>query len=338
MVCLASDSLLMKYRPYDISHRNILTMPACINPYPLSQRLKLRQIALLAALGGCSSIHGAARALSVTQSTASKSLAEIETVLDVQLFIRSGAGIRPTDAGTMLVAHAKRLLHMLDQTSTQGGELHIQNKHNLVRAGVCPDVCGIMLAKAIALLKIRNADVLVRLEEGSRDYFFDALKKGEIDCVIDQQPGSCHGERIQTEFRYPFQMVLVARLGHPLLGLAASCWDAVTNFEWVLPPSSTPLGRALEYWFEKHGLERPVCTLESSATQAVVSAVAGSDALGLLPCSAAEFYEQAGILKILPMLFEELTQECFVLSLPDEDRQSPQLCEFVKALCSLTPK
>src|ERR1700727_524606 len=55
------------------------------------------------------SFSGAAEALSYTQSAVSQSIARLEAETGTTLVVRDRRGVRPTAAGSSLVAHAERI-------------------------------------------------------------------------------------------------------------------------------------------------------------------------------------------------------------------------------------
>ena len=75
----------------------------------LMGRLRIRQLNLLIALDEHRSLHRAAAALSITQSAASKSLAEVESMIEAPLFERSKSGIVPNQLGQCVIRYARLL-------------------------------------------------------------------------------------------------------------------------------------------------------------------------------------------------------------------------------------
>lgn len=64
----------------------------------------LRIIVLLADAG---SLSAAARQYCLTLATISKRLLDVEALLQIRLFERMPKGVVPTDAGRMMIAHAR---------------------------------------------------------------------------------------------------------------------------------------------------------------------------------------------------------------------------------------
>src|SRR5256885_2293682 len=82
----------------------------------LRSNLKLRHLQLLVALDQFRHLGRAAEFLAVTQPAVSKTLAEIERMLDMTLFERSTRGTEPTAAGVSMVRFARSVLAGFERT------------------------------------------------------------------------------------------------------------------------------------------------------------------------------------------------------------------------------
>ncbi|MFE7565953.1 LysR family transcriptional regulator [Streptomyces sp. NPDC057539] len=92
-----------------------MTTPTSAPAGDVSPR-ELRTLVAVAAEGGFSAAAGV---LGMTQSAVSHSVRGIERKLGVVLFERGRHGARPTVAGTRTVAHARRVLRMLDTLAAE---------------------------------------------------------------------------------------------------------------------------------------------------------------------------------------------------------------------------
>ena len=84
----------------------------------LDQRLRFHLLRAVDAIERHSSLLKASVALGVSQPALTKSLHELEDILQVRLFDRHSRGVRPTEAGTVFVRSARRILaelHRLDE-------------------------------------------------------------------------------------------------------------------------------------------------------------------------------------------------------------------------------
>jgi DNA-binding transcriptional LysR family regulator len=75
----------------------------------LMTRLRMKQLQLLIALDDHKSLHKASTSMSMTQSAASKALAELETMLEASLFERTKTGLVPNQFGHCVIRYARLL-------------------------------------------------------------------------------------------------------------------------------------------------------------------------------------------------------------------------------------
>jgi len=76
----------------------------------LDQRLKLNHLRAVDAIVAQRSILKAASVIGVSQPALTKTLREMEDILQQRLFDRLPRGVRPTEAGTLLAQSARRIL------------------------------------------------------------------------------------------------------------------------------------------------------------------------------------------------------------------------------------
>src|SRR5256885_10990569 len=122
----------------------------------LRSNLKLRHLQLVVALDQSRHLGRAAEFLAVTQPAVSKTLAEIERMLDMTLFERSTRGTEPTAAGVSMVRFARSVLAGFERTR---GEKAAQASRTRGRTSVGAMVLGtpLLLAPAVAPVKAPSA-------------------------------------------------------------------------------------------------------------------------------------------------------------------------------------
>ena len=125
-------------------HSNVSTQPGRIARRYLDQRLRLSLLRAVDAVETHRSLLKASTVLGITQPALTKSLQELEDILQTRLFHRHSRGVRPTDAGLVFVQTARRILaevrrldDALDQLSSPGGTLAL-GALPVTAAGVLP--------------------------------------------------------------------------------------------------------------------------------------------------------------------------------------------------------
>ena len=80
----------------------------------MSRKLDLVSLELFIAVCECKSITQAAELKSITPSAVSKRIAQLEQIVGAPLFIRTHAGVGPTNDGTRLLEHARSVIYSLE--------------------------------------------------------------------------------------------------------------------------------------------------------------------------------------------------------------------------------
>src|SRR3954466_515412 len=131
----------------------------------LDQRLRLPLLRAVDAVDAHGSLLKASAALGITQPALTRSLQELEELLQVRLFDRHARGVRTTQAGLVFVRTARRVLaelrrldEDLDQLSSPSG--------GSVALGALPVAAAGVLPGTLARLKATDPDIRVRLQQG----------------------------------------------------------------------------------------------------------------------------------------------------------------------------
>lgn len=208
----------------------------------------LRTLAAAAHLGG---FGRAADRVGRTQSAVSLQLRRLEAQLGRKLFMKSGRGLVPTEAGEVLLAYAGRLLALNDEAleAVRG-----QGLSGRVRVGVPQDIADTILPDALARFARAHPGVLLEGRVERQDTLTRLLREGAIDLALmftDERPpeGQDLGEVALTwvaapDWRLPVgQPVPLALLDPPCLFRkpALASLDAA-GLPWRLVFGSPSLG------------------------------------------------------------------------------------------------
>ena len=98
------------------------------------------------------SLAGAARALSYTQPAVAHHVAELEREVGTALVIRHGRGVRLTEAGTALAAHADAVLSRLAAAQEEVAAI-AGLRAGRVRIAAYPTAAATLVPAALALLR-----------------------------------------------------------------------------------------------------------------------------------------------------------------------------------------
>ncbi|QRF90448.1 hypothetical protein CLH39_09500 [Alcaligenes faecalis] len=297
---------------------------------PLSRRIRLRHLELLAALGEHGSLKHAAEMMGMSQPAASKLLLEAESLVGATLYERSNRGVLPTAAGAALVLRAQRFLGLVDGL---GEEVQVaqQGAKGRVRVGVSP-ACGAVIPGALAAMRAAAQDVVLRIEEGSSASLLERLRDGRLDCVLGRVLDSQDLEDFDTLHLYNESIMMVAEPQHPIFSKSTVDWEDALSYEWVLPPQGAPLRRTLAFWLARQGFQEPRCLLESTLTLANLAVLRENQALVLLGSISARQFSEQGVVRVVPLPFDGIALPSVSLFLPQDDYAHEPVDIFIRAL------
>src|SRR3954463_3029394 len=150
--------------------------------------LDVRRLRVLREVAAQGSFSSAADALSYTQSAVSQQIAALEREAGSRLVERSARGVRLTDAGRALVAHADAILARLadaeHELEATGGLRGVR-----LRLASFPSAGATIMPEAIARFRARHPAVELTLEPAEPEPSIAKLRAGEAAVVLDITAG-----------------------------------------------------------------------------------------------------------------------------------------------------
>ncbi|MBB3966542.1 LysR family transcriptional regulator [Rhizobium metallidurans] len=176
----------------------------------------LRQIQYFIAVAEQGSITRAAQNLSISQSSVTEALKELETDLGVELFDRHPRGLTITHNGHQFLRHATKILASVsdarasfsENSSTPSGTLNI---------GVTSLVAGYVLSDLLARYRRACPGVEVSAIEDNGGYLEHLLVGGELDVAVMVISNLRDRMALQAEILETSPYRLWLPMGHPLV-------------------------------------------------------------------------------------------------------------------------
>jgi DNA-binding transcriptional LysR family regulator len=143
----------------------------------------LRQLQFFVAAAEAGSVSGAARALSISQSSVTEAVRALEDDLGVILFDRQARGLLITHKGSAFLRHARQILADVatartafrDEAETATGRLSL---------GVTSLVAGYVLSDILSRFRRAFPQVELNVIEDNGDYLQHLLIGGELDVAV----------------------------------------------------------------------------------------------------------------------------------------------------------
>src|SRR5918993_307672 len=150
----------------------------------------LKQLQYLVALKDHGHFGRAADACFVTQSTLSAGIKELESLIGVTLVERTRRVVRFTPLGVRVAEKAQRILRetedLADMVRASGKPLAGE-----LRMGVIPTIAPFLLPTLLPRLRRQWPDLKLYLREETSHAACDALRRGQLDCVLLALPYAC---------------------------------------------------------------------------------------------------------------------------------------------------
>jgi DNA-binding transcriptional LysR family regulator len=264
----------------------------------LRSNLKLKHLQLLVALDQFRHLGRASEFLSLTQPAVSKTLAEVERLFDLPLFVRSTRGTEPTAYGETLVRFARSVLADFERTRDEIAAV-ASGAAGRVSVGAMVVAVPTLLTPAIERLKSRSDQTTVLVEEGDLTRLLPRLRLGELDLLVSRLEPGYAAPDLETEAFYDEPMCIVAAPGHPLARRRKPAWADLASVAWVVPPPWASSRIKLHQMFYKHQLNPPVDVVETASFLVTLSGVRERGAVAFWARSVARHYEQQGLVSIL---------------------------------------
>jgi DNA-binding transcriptional LysR family regulator len=196
--------------------------------------MDLKQLEHLVAVCDAGSFSGAAKRLRISQPTLSKSIANLEKSLRVELFDRSGGRARPTACGQVAAEHAETLLAGAASLRERLQQL-ARGDTGTLRIGVGPATRVKLLPEVVRQVGLGFPQLQIEVRYSDVPTLLRLLQAGSLDLVF------CHFEapdELSNFIRVKIsadRRIVVARPRHPALRFTPLTPKALLNYPIASP-------------------------------------------------------------------------------------------------------
>lgn len=293
----------------------------------MQRRIKLQHLRLLAALGLFPTLHRAAEEINISQPAASKLIADLEDVVQHQLFERKGRAFIPNGLGIVLIRRAQAMLRELEQASEELNAL-VDGRGGRVVIGAIDGPTVNFLADTLAAMRAEFPFIDIEVEKGSSVRLFEMLSRGEVEVAL----GRITEEFNQREFSYreigPEHFAVVGRKGHPLAAGAPLDIAQLQRQDWIVQKRGSTLRSWFDVLFDREGLDLPAHIVNTNSLLMTLAYIDRTDALSVLSAPVARQQAACGQLSLIPVE-PDMSGSPYGLILPRERPMSPALQSFL---------
>jgi DNA-binding transcriptional LysR family regulator len=266
----------------------------------IQNRLRVKQLALIASLAELKTLHKVAEAMHLSQPAATKMLHEIEETLGVMLFERHPRGMVPTVYGESVIRYALSMLSGLDnlrkrlETQSEGGDGDIS-----VGAIMAP--APGLLARTILDVKSRYPRLKIRVHVDTSDVLVELLRQGKLDLVLGRlaEPDDHHD--LDFEVLENETLSVISGIHHPQVKARRLSLKDLSDSPWILQPPTSPMRQLLERAFRDSGMPTPANLIETASILTTTTLLQDTDMVSVTPSTIARHYAMAGLIGILPV-------------------------------------
>src|SRR5690606_6455874 len=175
----------------------------------------IRQLQFFVAVAEQGSVSRAAQNLSISQSSVTEAIKELEGDLGVSLFERHSRGLNITHRGHQFLRHATRILAEVSDARRSFSE-DMQPATGELHLGVTSLVAGYVLSDLLARYRRAFPGIEVSAIEDNGDYLEHLLVGGELDVAVMVISNLRDRMALQAEILEVSPYRLWLPLGHPL--------------------------------------------------------------------------------------------------------------------------
>jgi DNA-binding transcriptional LysR family regulator len=279
---------------------------------------------LAAVVDGAGVVEGAA-SIGKSQPSVSRTLALLEARIGEPLFDRSRRPIKPSELCETLAAQGRRVLEA-QRAAAEALDRHRSGKAGVLRVGGSPFFLDGVVAPRIAEFQAQNPDVRIEQRYGYAAELLPLLLDGALDAAIMPIHRNATLTGLRSIHLLPGRNVIACRQGHPLLRKRGLALPDIGAYSWVAPPAGSPLYNDLKTVVAAIGLSDLRIAFSGGTLNAVLSMIAASDALTVLPYSVVFSLRRAFSIDALNIRIEHPERDlCIVMR---DDPASPLQRKF----------
>jgi LysR family pca operon transcriptional activator len=247
----------------------------------INSRIKFRHLQCFLAVVQHRGVQKAALKLSITQPAVSKTLKELEDILQVRLFDRSRKETVLTQRGEIFFGHAEASVNALQRGTDLMQERDFAEP--LIRIGTTPTLAASFVSPVLQRFRSRAANIKASVLTSTTEHLLAQLRERKFDLVLCRDVDAKEMAGLSFEYLYVDPMVLVVRPGHPLLKDPVIRVADLRQYTVVLPIGGSVSRHAADTYMLAHGLPPPTDFIESLSITLGRSYTLNTDAVWCAP-------------------------------------------------------
>lgn len=254
--------------------------------------MDLHHLRVFQAAARTGSFTAAGRELSLSQSTVSLHIKQLEEEFGCRLFIRSKKKIYLSDAGRLLQQGSERVLSEAANMETTVRELST-SASGTIRLGVGASTLNYLLPKSLTSYRRRYPQVEIIVLTGTTEMLLQSLLQHDIDIAIVMPPSPALA-LVQTIPLMKEELVIVLDRMHPLAVKQQLAPRDLEALNFISHLRGTAMQVLQDAYFENMGVS-PRITMEMENIEAIKSLISFGLGAALLPISCLQPMQSRGL-------------------------------------------
>jgi len=263
----------------------------------------------------------------VTQSGLSQQIKKLEEELGMPLFKRIGKKVQLTEAGSVFLIHAKKVVE-----NVENGKQAIEDLNEMIggelRIGVTY-IFGLLILPVVNTFAKKYQNLKIIVEYGTTEVLEQKLHNNEVDLVlvISSHPIESPIQKVPL---FTSNMVMVVSKNHALAHLDKIAFKKIEDIPLILPGKGSNSREYVEELFLKFNM-KPKISIELQSIHALLQMVEDSDWATIVAEMALKDWDQ---LKAIQITGVSTNRESFMLTMGGYQKKAVKLFmeEFRKSI------
>jgi DNA-binding transcriptional LysR family regulator len=271
--------------------------------------MNLDQLRAFQVVAECGTISRATSVLALSQSAVSRQLQALEAELASQLFSRDGRAMVLTEAGRVLLNHARTVLGSVNRAREAVAALKGLERGHL-RVGAASTIGTYLLPPALGTFKQAYPGIDLTLEVANKAHILDRLLRGDIELGF-AGPRLSLDDLLQSEYLQD-ELGLITAPSHPLARARRVCVGDVVSEVFIIRERGSGTREIVEEELRRAGVELSR-VMEIGSTEAIKQAVAANLGVSIVSRYAVRLETASGLLAFAPVEDLKLVRPLYVL-------------------------
>ena len=277
----------------------------------MSQKFDLNLLRIFAVVYQQGSVTKAAEHLNLTQSAISNSLNRLKSNVGQELFNRTGRGVKPTRFAQDIYAQLEAPLQDIDTIMEGAAHFDLNHSHHFIVYSH-ETILHTLRQKLDQHLAGTLVEVLLVEIPSNEARIYDTLSNEKVDLVIDISPPQ--SAMFSSSVLKKEKLCCIVKHNHPRLNLETMSKENYLKERHAFF-DLTRLNLKFVDWITDEVLPQRRAYSEHKSLLGMIEAVSYSDAVGVVPMSAAERYQKIFNLDLLPFPFANHSFNFYMVSL-----------------------